>query len=156
MVTPAESSRILTLPCIRAIFEGSVETVLYQPGPEVSLVVYLSSDSSDSPEPKTTLGVLDHGRDLYYEVSFRGETVTDCRKYTPDHFSHGTALKRFKDAYLDVLTKRLPPEMKRRLFGLFLPDEQGLDRHAGGCFITWVDREGRYREKAIEIENRYL
>ncbi len=156
MVAPHEQAKILTLPCIRAIFEGGVETALHDPGATITLIVYLSSDCSDSPEQKTTLGVLDHARDLYYEVSFRGETVVDCRKYTPDHFSHGTALEHFKQDYLDVLTERLPPEMKRRLFGLFLPEEQGLDRHTGGFLITWVDGEGRYREKSIEIENRYL
>ena len=156
MVAPRERSGILTLPCVQAIFEGGVESSFYDPGPVISLIVYLSTERSDSPEGKTTLGLLDHVRDLYYEVSFRGETVIDCRKYTPDHFSHGTALERFKQDYLDVLTERLPPEMKRRLFGLFLPDEQGLDRGAGGCFITWIDGEGRYREKSIEIVNRYL
>ena len=156
MVGAHEQAKILTLPWIRAIFEGAVETVLYDPGATITLIVYLSSDCSDSPEEKTTLGLLDHARDLYYEVSFRGETVIDCRKYTPDYFSHGTALERFKKDYLDVLTDRLPPDMKRKLFGLFLPEEQGLDRDAGGCFITWVDGEGRYREKLIEIVNRYL
>ena len=156
MAAADEPGRILSLPCIRAIFEGAVETLFQDPGAEISLVVYLSSEASDRPEPKTTLGVLDHRRELYHELSFRGETVVDCRKYTPDHFSHGTALQRFKEAYLDVLAERLPPELKRRLFGLFLPEEQGLDRHTGGCFITWVDGEGRYREKSIEIENRYL
>ena len=156
MVAVEPEPRILCLPSVRAIFEGQVDAIFCDPGQPVRLIVYVSSDCSETSEQQATLGVLDYDRDLYYEVSFRGETMTNCRKYTPDNFSHGTALQRFKEEYIDILTDRLPPEIKRKLFGLFLPGDQGLDRHMGGCFIAWVDREGRYRERCIEIENHYL
>lgn len=147
---------ILALPSIRAIFEGQVEAVFNDHRWPVSLIVYLTSRCENPFHQRSTLGVLDREKDVYYEVSFEGDRVTSCRKYTPDNFSHSVSLRRFKEDYFDVLTDQLPPLMKQRLFGIFLPGDQGLERRLGGCLVTWVDSEGRYHERSIEIENRYL
>ncbi len=147
---------ILRLPSIRDLFEGAVEPLWREDRGPVRLIVYAPPDVSGPDEPSCTLGVLDLSRDLYFEVTFRGEAIVNCRKYTPDNYSHGAPVQRFRELYLDLLTERLPAHLKRRLFGLFLPGDQGVDRHVGGFFLPSVDGEGRWRERSIEVENRYL
>lgn len=151
-----DSGSILSLPCIRAIFEGGVQAVFRDDGPLVSIIVYVSNSESEEDRKMVTLGLLDHARQLYFELSFRDDRITDCRKYTPDNFSHGVSFESFRQDYLDVLCERLTGDLKRRLFGLFLPGDQGLDRHVGGFFFPYIDRDGVYREKSIEVENAYL
>ena len=93
---------------------------------------------------------------LLLRGGFSRDTIVNCRKYTPDFYSHGTALSKFKEQYFDLLCEGLPSEIKRQLFGLFLPSDQGVDRHVGGFFLSSVDAEGCYHERYIEVENKYL
>lgn len=152
----ASEAAILRLPCIRDLFEGAVDPLWREDLGSARLMVYAPPDVSGPDEPGCTLGILDLSRDLYFEVTFRGETIVNCRKYTPDNYSHGTPVQRFRELYLDLLAERLPAHLKRRLFGLFLPGAQGVDRHIGGFFLSSIDSEGRWRERSIEVENRYL
>ena len=147
---------ILDIPMIRGIFEGEVEPLFRDDAWPVSLIVYGDPNAAEADPVPTTLGLLDREKELYFEVSFREDKIVACRKYTPDRFSHGTAVRRFRAAYEDLLSERLPREFKRRLFGLFLPGESGLDRHGGGFCIVSCNGEGHYHERCIEIENRYL
>lgn len=150
------SAKILALPNVRAIFEGIIDPLFHDDTGSIRLIVYPTSLHPDSLENESTLGVLDLERNQYYEVTFLGDSVTDCRKYTADNFSHGTSLARFREEYLNLLSDRLPPAMKRRLLGLFLSGESGIDRQMGGFCLIRIDNEGRFSERCIEIQNRYL
>ncbi len=152
----ASEAAILRLPSIRDLFEGAVEPLWREDRGPVRLLVYAPPGALGPDEPDCTLGILDLSREIYFEVTFRGETIVNCRKYTPDNYSHGAPVQRFREMYLDLLVERLPAELKRRLFGLFLPGDQGVDRHVGGFFLPSIDSEGQWRKRSIEVENRYL
>lgn len=150
-----EEPKVLLHPGIRFIFEGGVQTLYRDNRQPVTLIVYAAPEHPDE-ESETTVGILDYERDLYFEVSFRGDMIVNCRKYTPDNFSHGIRLEEVRRQYLNILTERLPASLKRRLFGMFLPNDQGIDRHVGGFAISGMDAEGCYHEIIIEVENSYL
>jgi len=150
------NDRIEHLPYISYVFNGSVPTLFRQDDPEISLIVYATHFGPEEDEEGSALGVLDRTRNLYFEVSFCGETIVNCRKYTPDYFSHGFPILKFKELYFDLLCQEIPSSIRRRLLGLFLPDDQGVNRHVGGFFVASQDDQGGYRERCLEVENRYL